>query len=149
MNAGGPSRHQGFALVDRATCRSLPKLTVCWRPSDRSSRAPNTQPGMTQEPPIKEGNTQVRAVFAVVLSVCAIAAVAVHELSPETIAEVRAQVGWAPQPELVSPVVAETPPLDPEDVDPSGPAKLRPGRAGTQGERRASPRASPRRPLDR
>ena len=99
---------------------------------------------MTQEQMIIVRKSPVRALLACVLSVCALAAIAAYELSPETIAEVRARTGRARSAEVASPVV-EALPGDPEDLEPTGPAKLRPARTDTRGERRASPRASGRR----
>ncbi len=90
-------------------------------------------------------NRLPRAVAALVLSAGAIVAVAVYELSPEVMSEVRARAGLATVVEPV-PVEEETPPYDPEDLEPTGPAKVRPSRAESRNEVRAAPGATARRP---
>lgn len=85
----------------------------------------------------------MRALVAIAFSLCAIAAITAHELSPQTLAEVRARFSWGPPADLASPILAEAPPMDPEDIEPTGPAKLRPTHPDAHGKRRAPPRASP------
>ena len=94
----------------------------------------------------------MRAVVAIASSLCAIAAITAHELSSQTLAEARARFISGPPADLASPILAEAPPTAPEDIDPTGPAKLRPAhptRSDTRVERRAPPRASPPRPQEK